>query len=67
MCYTEASLANIQAVNAQLAEKERVFQREIDALQAQLKRNQDPDKMQVIQEMISVRTCWNPFVENLLF
>ncbi|KAF5348642.1 hypothetical protein D9758_006764 [Tetrapyrgos nigripes] len=49
----EASLANTEAVQAKLAEDQRAIQKEIDALREQLKRNQDPDRMQLIQEMIS--------------
>ncbi|KIK69081.1 hypothetical protein GYMLUDRAFT_214055 [Collybiopsis luxurians FD-317 M1] len=49
----EASLAHTGAVQAWLAENQREIQKEIDALREQLKRNQDPDRMQLIQEMIS--------------
>ncbi|KAJ6500190.1 Vps53-like protein [Mycena vitilis] len=49
----EASLAHIASVQAQLVESQRDLQREIDALQAELKHNQDPTQMQLIQEMIS--------------
>ncbi|KAF9467425.1 Vps53-like protein [Collybia nuda] len=49
----EASLAHIEAVNARLVETQNVLQKEIDSLQAELARNQDPEKMQLIQEMIS--------------
>ncbi|KAK7473107.1 Vacuolar protein sorting-associated protein 53 [Stygiomarasmius scandens] len=49
----EASLAHIEAVQAKLAEDQRAIQNEIDILREQLKRNQDPDRMQMIQEMIS--------------
>ncbi|KAF7321815.1 hypothetical protein MKEN_00703400 [Mycena kentingensis (nom. inval.)] len=49
----EASLANIAAVQARLVENQNDLQREIDALQEELKRNQDPARMQLIQEMIS--------------
>lgn len=51
---TEASLARLDAVQAKLAQDERELQAEIDALQEALKRDQDPGRMQLIQEMISV-------------
>ncbi|KAF7306010.1 hypothetical protein HMN09_00755500 [Mycena chlorophos] len=49
----EASLADISAVQAKLSETQNELQREIDALQEELKNNQDPARMQLIQEMIS--------------
>ncbi|KAF9073619.1 Vps53-like protein [Rhodocollybia butyracea] len=49
----EASLAYTEAVQARLVENQKEIQEEIDALQDQLHRNQDPDRMQLIQEMIS--------------
>ncbi|KAJ6498983.1 Vps53-like protein [Mycena sanguinolenta] len=49
----EASLAHIASVQARLIENQRELQREIDALQAELKQNQDPTRMHHIQEMIS--------------
>ncbi|KAK7005804.1 Garp complex subunit [Favolaschia claudopus] len=49
----EASLAHIASVQARLVESQREIQREIDALQVELKQNQDPTRMQLIQEMIS--------------
>lgn len=51
---TEASLARLDAVQAKLAQDERELQAEIEALQEALKRDQDPGRMQLIQEMISV-------------
>ena len=50
----EASLGQIDAVQARLSQNELVLQREIDSLQEELKRDQDPGRMQLIQEMISV-------------
>lgn len=50
----EASLARLDAVQAKLAQDERELQAEIDALEEALKRDQDPGRMQLIQEMISV-------------
>lgn len=50
----EASLEHIDAVQARLVRDELVLQREIELLQEDLKRDQDPGKMQLIQEMISV-------------
>ncbi|KAJ7899048.1 Vps53-like protein [Mycena leptocephala] len=49
----EASLAHIASVQARLVESQRNLQREIDALQVELKQNQDPTRMHLIQEMIS--------------
>ncbi|KAJ7091114.1 Vps53-like protein [Mycena epipterygia] len=49
----EASLAHIASVQARLVENQQELQREIDALQAELKLNQDPTRMHLIQEMIS--------------
>ncbi|KAJ7077323.1 Vps53-like protein [Mycena belliarum] len=49
----EASLAHIASVQARLVETQHELQREIVALQAELKQNQDPTRMQLIQEMIS--------------
>jgi hypothetical protein len=51
----EASLAHIASVQARLIENQRELQQEINALQAELKQNQDPTRMHLIQEMISVR------------
>jgi hypothetical protein len=52
--FPEASLGHIDAVQAQLAQNELELRREIDSLQEELKRDQDPSRMQLIQEMISV-------------
>ncbi|KAG2016360.1 hypothetical protein CC2G_009531 [Coprinopsis cinerea AmutBmut pab1-1] len=49
----EASLGKLDEVNAQLAETQKQIQAEIDTLQAELRTNQDPERMSVIQEMIS--------------
>ncbi|KAJ3855242.1 Vps53-like protein [Lentinula lateritia] len=49
----ESSLAYTEAVQTQLLERQREIQNEIDLLREQLKRNQDSDRMQLIQEMIS--------------
>lgn len=51
----EASLGHIDAVQARLAQNELDLQSEINSLQEELKRDQDPGRMQLIQEMISVR------------
>lgn len=51
---TEASLEKLQDVQSQLADTQQQLQEEIDGLQAELKRNQDPERMTIIQEMISV-------------
>jgi hypothetical protein len=41
-------------VDKKLNETQSRFQKEIDELQEELKRNQDPERMTMIQEMISV-------------
>jgi len=51
----EASLGQLDTIHARLAQDEQDLVDEIDALQAELKSQQDPGKMQLIQEMISVR------------
>jgi len=50
----EASLAHLDAVSARLAETQVELQKEVDLLQAELRVSQDPERMLVIQEMISV-------------
>ena len=54
----EASLALLEAVQTKLTENQRDLQREIDSLKEELRQNQDPNRMQLIQEMISVRACF---------
>ncbi|KAI0744093.1 Vps53-like protein [Daedaleopsis nitida] len=49
----EAALGQLEAVQARLAENERDLQAEIDALREELRKDQDPSRMQLIQEMIS--------------
>ncbi|KAJ7217738.1 Vps53-like protein [Mycena pura] len=49
----EASLAHIASVQTRLVENQQELQRAIDALQVELRQNQDPTRMQLIQEMIS--------------
>ncbi|KAI3609669.1 garp complex subunit [Moniliophthora roreri] len=49
----EASLAQTENVKARLHQTQQDLIQQLDGLREQLKRNQDPDKMQVIQEMIS--------------
>jgi len=44
----------MDAVQARLAENELELLHEISSLQEELKRDQDPGRMQLIQEMISV-------------
>jgi len=50
----EASLENLEQVRLQLTETQEQLQQEIATLQAELQKNQDPERMSVIQEMISV-------------
>ncbi|PPQ89469.1 hypothetical protein CVT25_011995 [Psilocybe cyanescens] len=49
----EASLAHLEAVSAHLAETHQELQNEVDSLQSELRVSQDPERMSVIQEMIS--------------
>lgn len=51
----EESLGEIVTVQEKLKEDELEIQREIDSLRKELKRDQDPTRMQIIQELISVR------------
>ena len=50
----EAALGQLEAVQARLAQSEQKLQTEIDALREELRKDQDPSRMQLIQEMISV-------------
>jgi len=52
----EASLSQLEAIQARLSQNERDLQCEIDALREELRHDQDPNRMQLIQEMISVRS-----------
>ena len=54
--HIEAALGQLEAVQARLAQNERELQAEIDALREELRKDQDPSRMQLIQEMISVST-----------
>ncbi|TRM70028.1 Vps53-like protein [Schizophyllum amplum] len=49
----EASLANLDAVRKSLADDRAALEEEIAGLRDDLKREQDPSKMQLLQEMIS--------------
>ncbi|EIW83097.1 hypothetical protein CONPUDRAFT_121483 [Coniophora puteana RWD-64-598 SS2] len=49
----DASLGQLEAVQARLAHDAENLQKEVDVLQEELKRDQDPSRMQQIQEMIS--------------
>ncbi|KAG8744498.1 Vacuolar protein sorting-associated protein 53 [Ceratobasidium sp. 414] len=49
----EASLARVAAVQAQLDENIREIQAEIDGLRTELRRDQEPARMQLIQELIA--------------
>ena len=50
----ESALGQLETVQARLAQNERDLQAEIDALREELRKDQDPSRMQLIQEMISV-------------
>ena len=52
--HAEAALGQLEAVQAKLAQNERELQAEIDALREELSKDQDPSRMQLLQEMISV-------------
>lgn len=54
----ETSLGQISAVQARLSAQEEALQAEITSLQEELIRDQDPTRMQIIQEMIFVRAAW---------
>lgn len=58
----EASLAHLESVNSRLAETQQELQKEVDALQLELKASQDPERMTIIQEMISVDIFINYFL-----
>jgi glucose uptake protein GlcU len=47
-------LGQLEAVQARLAQNENELRGEIESLRAELKLDQDPDRMQLIQETISV-------------
>ncbi|TBU33936.1 Vps53-like protein [Dichomitus squalens] len=49
----EAALGQLEAVQERLAQNERDLQAEINALREELRKDQDPSRMQLIQEMIS--------------
>jgi hypothetical protein len=50
----EASLGELEAVQQRLAGNELEMKIQIEELTEELKGNQDPNRMQLIQEMISV-------------
>jgi hypothetical protein len=50
----ESSLAKLESTRGSLAQMEAALQKEIDELQASLAHAQDPERMALIQEMISV-------------
>ena len=47
-------MAHIESVNQQLNERQEKLREEINKLEDELKKNQDPERMSLIQEMISV-------------
>src|SRR5262245_26309197 len=67
LCFREIenALAQIELVQARLEETQMQMQKEIELLQAELRRNQDPERMQLIQEMISVRIYSSCIHHNL--
>ena len=51
----EASLEKVELIQNQLARQEQDLQKEIDSLKEELRRDHVPSRMQLLQEMISVR------------
>ncbi|KAG8906708.1 Vacuolar protein sorting-associated protein 53 [Tulasnella sp. 403] len=49
----ESSLSELEAIQAKLATQQQELQSEIDVLRGELRKNQDPGRMQLIQELIS--------------
>ena len=62
----EASLVHLEVVSSRLAETQQELQKEVDALQSELKISQDPERMSIIQEMISVGFLINWFLLLIL-
>lgn len=71
----EESLARLDTVRTQLAAQQKEIQDEIDALRLELRRDQDPNRLQTIQELIAVSCpcllgmapgAGSPFVQELL-
>ena len=67
--WLEVALSQLEAVQARLAQNEHELQQQIAELHLELRRDQDPNRMQLIQEMISVfkvvcspcLLCWHSF------
>ena len=55
--YTEASLAQLEAVQIRLTQDAELLENEIKTLRKELQKGHEPQKMQLIQEMISVCTA----------
>ena len=66
MLFVEASLGQIDVVKIKLAHNERELRREIDSLREELKHDQDPGRMQLIQEMISVSNTFL-FIRSIIW
>lgn len=60
---SETSLIQIEEVQARLTKDAEDVQTEIQLLRDELHKNHDPNKMQLIQEMISV--CTHPMLRKL--
>lgn len=52
-------MAHIESVNQKLNERQGKLREEINKLEDELKKNQDPERMSLIQEMISVSPARN--------
>lgn len=53
----EEALAQLENIQAKLETNRQAIQSELDELFEQLQQNQDPNRMQIIQELISVCLC----------
>jgi hypothetical protein len=58
--HAEESLGQMASVQEVLSQTEKELQKEIRILQDEMNRNKDPNRMQLIQEMISVRPFPSP-------
>lgn len=61
MTLLESSLERLEIIQLQLREEEAALQKELSVLMDELQRDQDPERMQIIQELISVSFSWPYF------
>lgn len=57
----EEALERLDAIQHRLQSDRVEIQNELDVLFDELQKSQDPDQMQIIQELISVRESLSPF------